>query len=775
MSINTNITSIDISNYDTISLDVNLSSGTEDLSGLDLSNFEIEENGIEVEIDSVSELSSSELNRSIVVCMDYSGSMSDTDIENQEQAVENFFTGWETSDRAGVIKFASDVQIAQTMTNNETLLRNAANEVPVGIGSMTSFYDSIYEAVDNLLESESSDRFKIVVGITDGSDTASSHTKQEAINKANENNVAVYTIGVGDNISESVLQEIANDTGGTYIYASDSSEIEIALNNMGSQTKYTYRLTYTAVAESSPVTVEAFGYYGGDYGSDTISYEIPIIPIEITSSNRNVYNISNEIVLSKNFDFWVGGETSTDLAIYIRHISETRNYWEYNKEIGVISAYAEKEYGTARISQFTIELNNTDDTFNFLDNTNIFYSRVLKLPIKVVAGRGEKYESDVQSRFQGVISRIQFEEDRTCRLTLQDNLIDLMDAELEDSYTLNENYVDSSALDSLHPIDIIRWLIDDVAGIEFWDFEYECWRSICDSISFETAKSHCPLFEIEETTLESGDNIMDLIQELLKIIGGFLWVGRDGMIKIQVRRPADPIATIIELKGNETNYDGEIISISVRQDLGSIYNWVKWTYGDNDTEYSPADNSNLKDTTSISIYGQKSFEINTKFNIAEIILESASSHFLANYSSPYTEIELTVSMIKNSKALDLNIGDLVKITDDIGVNGEYFLVARQDDDILNQKMGLLLYREIIAKDIIGKYGRACSDIDEGDGYGVTADDFSNWQYGFAYICYPAEVGNPAFDLEGNADGTIDTDEAPLDIFGNSIEEPFILW
>jgi len=101
-------------------------------------------------------------------------------------------------------------------------------------------------------------------------------------------------------------------------------------------------------------------------------------------------------------------------------------------------------------------------------------------------------------------------------------------------------------------------------------------------------------------------------------------------------------------------------------------------------------------------------------------------------------------------------------------------------DAVNQITTFIL--EDVSK-IIGKFAIACSEDDEGDGLGITANDFSLWvkRYGFAG---EADIGsahedvdsvNPGFDKDGNVNGEIDYDFPPLDDFGNGIEQLFVCW
>lgn len=80
-----------------------------------------------------------------------------------------------------------------------------------------------------------------------------------------------------------------------------------------------------------------------------------------------------------------------------------------------------------------------------------------------------------------------------------------------------------------------------------------------------------------------------------------------------------------------------------------------------------------------------------------------------------------------------------------------------------------------------KWGFACSDIDQGDGYGITSADWNNWKYRFFFFGYadltdPHYGGaNPGFDPDGNNNMVINPDFGVPDSWGNGLEELFIFW
>ena len=152
---------------------------------------------------------------STALVMDYSGSMIPY-FKDAEAASHVFIDQMRTSDRAAVIKFSGDVYVMQDFTSDTTLLRKAIDYDSTSY-SGTSIYDAIYTGITLALNQPGR---KAVIAYTDGRDHLVGHTIDEVIAYANQQQVAVFTIGLfGTGPRYDTLERIANETGGTYAFA----------------------------------------------------------------------------------------------------------------------------------------------------------------------------------------------------------------------------------------------------------------------------------------------------------------------------------------------------------------------------------------------------------------------------------------------------------------------------------------------------------------------------------------------------------------------------
>jgi Ca-activated chloride channel family protein len=142
-----------------------------------------------------------------------------------------------SSDYAALIEFETTVQVTVGFTTNKQTLINAINAGgPLGA---TALYDAVSVGAD-LLDGQPGRRLLIV--LTDGEDTASTNTLESSIQNVNRRGLSAYTVGLGDGISDAVLDQIASDTGG--IYATSLSGADLTNIFLGILERFN-NLTYT--------------------------------------------------------------------------------------------------------------------------------------------------------------------------------------------------------------------------------------------------------------------------------------------------------------------------------------------------------------------------------------------------------------------------------------------------------------------------------------------------------------------------------------------------
>ena len=155
-----------------------------------------------------------------VIAMDHSGSMRGS-IETAKAAARTYVEHMRNGDQAAVIKFSSEVRVHQHFTRDQRLLIQAINRQSAG--GRTLFYDALIKSVE-IIKDKSNRR--AVIAYTDGFDNGSTATVQAVIDSATTYGIPIFTIGIGDSVSQTILQEIAVSTGGIFLFAPTVNELE---------------------------------------------------------------------------------------------------------------------------------------------------------------------------------------------------------------------------------------------------------------------------------------------------------------------------------------------------------------------------------------------------------------------------------------------------------------------------------------------------------------------------------------------------------------------
>jgi VWFA-related protein len=190
----------------------------------------------------------------IALLIDTSASVK-SKLDYEKQTASEFFRNVLRKDRdiALIIQFDSDVNLVQDFTQDPERLEAALDMLRAG--NSTALYDAIYLAVNEKLKDETGR--KVIVVITDGTDTSSKIKEKEAIEVAQRGDVLIYGIGVRDEYGESfgVLRRFAEDTGGSFFSPSARlTELRDAFRAIGADLQGQYSLAYRSTNEKKDGT-----------------------------------------------------------------------------------------------------------------------------------------------------------------------------------------------------------------------------------------------------------------------------------------------------------------------------------------------------------------------------------------------------------------------------------------------------------------------------------------------------------------------------------------
>ena len=172
----------------------------------------------------------------IAFVVDLSGSMSGSKLTTTKFAINSFLDILEEEDRAGLITFTTYSYVRSNLTTDIPSLKGIVNNMYASGG--TSIYTGLNSAVE-MLSNDDASGYDMVIVFTDGYD--SSYTTYDAnyksiVDKAVENDICIYAIGIGQ-VDTGILTNVAEKTGGNYYHASVVSELEEKMNEVKEETK----------------------------------------------------------------------------------------------------------------------------------------------------------------------------------------------------------------------------------------------------------------------------------------------------------------------------------------------------------------------------------------------------------------------------------------------------------------------------------------------------------------------------------------------------------
>src|SRR5262247_2703424 len=164
-------------------------------------------------------------------------------------------------DRAMLATFDSQVELHQDLTNRLDLLTKAIDKIKAG--GATKMYDAIYSVCqEKMLSPTVVGRRRVMVVITDGEDTDSEHTLQDAVDIAQRSETTVYVIstkaggffgvqaGTVDRKEDKDLKRLAEDTGGRAFFVAEVIELEKRLTDITRELRNQYMIAYQPTNEN---------------------------------------------------------------------------------------------------------------------------------------------------------------------------------------------------------------------------------------------------------------------------------------------------------------------------------------------------------------------------------------------------------------------------------------------------------------------------------------------------------------------------------------------
>ena len=211
------------------------------LRGLDRDDFTVLEEGRPQRIEKFELMDALPLTLGIV--LDTSGSMSSSLGEAQEAANEFLRRIVGPRDRTFAVAFSSTAELLMPPTDDVDVVADAiASQRADG---WTVLHDAIVMGLSYFRDLEGQ---QALVLLSDGDDTASAFSFDDALEYARRSEAAVYTIGLGIPVLSTgvrnKLQRLAEETGGRSFFISEAEELDGVYGRIGEELRSRYLLAY---------------------------------------------------------------------------------------------------------------------------------------------------------------------------------------------------------------------------------------------------------------------------------------------------------------------------------------------------------------------------------------------------------------------------------------------------------------------------------------------------------------------------------------------------
>lgn len=177
----------------------------------------------------------------VALLFDRSGSMK-AGLETARAAARDFLERLSEGDQAAIISFDDTVAVEVELTADRALLVETVEAIERGRD--TALHDAILAGIASL--DEATTGRKAVIVLSDGMDTRSQSTRGDVLARAQSQGVAIYTLGLPVEADQETLRELAQETGGTYLQATSSEELQRLYQLIAEQLQNQYFLSFTS-------------------------------------------------------------------------------------------------------------------------------------------------------------------------------------------------------------------------------------------------------------------------------------------------------------------------------------------------------------------------------------------------------------------------------------------------------------------------------------------------------------------------------------------------
>lgn len=319
------ITNLDLSNHPGICAQVSVvdKNTGKPIVGLDSTDFILSQDNVALPTQTTTIQNFTGVSVALVV--DESGSMRNNGrMDAAKEAIRQFINEMGPYDRTAIIGFngGANAKVHQTMTSNKSLLFKAVEALKdsgntnINTGAKLGVQQIIGETNPTT-----------VIVFSDGENGSESVTTAQVVDLANSLNTSIYSIGVETTGSNTVLKNLADQTGGTYTDAPSASQLSEIYTSIRGTVQSRYVLCYQSpdgIWDGDSHMVEVKTKFMNKNAADTAYWneDAPPPAVELTPATWDLVGNDQPQNKSLTIDVYVRSKTGlTDVRLYMRDVS----------------------------------------------------------------------------------------------------------------------------------------------------------------------------------------------------------------------------------------------------------------------------------------------------------------------------------------------------------------------------------------------------------------------------------------------------------------------
>ncbi len=272
---------------------------------------------------------------SINLVLDLGESMGEDDkLESAQTAVLSFLDDVAANEgtEVEITSFGSSVYTSQSFTTDQTLLESAVSQLsPSGT---TALHDALYWALER---TDLANGSRVVIAFTDGIEDAGNYSTQDIVELSKLTGIPIYIVGIGDDVEESDLSNLAQACNGSYFGVS-TEDLTMELFQI-------YRRIYTAQQAMYRIVFES-SYTGDESAFRTVqlegsgtyvcSAEIEYVPVDNVSSDSSNSSdssdvTSNEYILLESDSRYYSRDELASLSTWELYLARNEIYARHGR------------------------------------------------------------------------------------------------------------------------------------------------------------------------------------------------------------------------------------------------------------------------------------------------------------------------------------------------------------------------------------------------------------------------------------------------------------